>query len=234
MLDLCFMHFWGEERKSVLFWNSFGFLGFSLQPWALELSFLLFCLRIWYVRILNSQQLSRAMCDSLVDSNSTVRQRPIWTAAMIETFCQDVYFSLHSWEQQKSRKLQLEHAHKHWREDKNISICKLLYKVSLTGCWLIWPSGRSIVDSCHPVCVGGTQLPLSCPEPWPSSTCSRPHSCRCHCGHRSQPGCPSNTQKKRIVTSDHFFRKCLSRCTVKDSCKASSCQNHPKLDVTVS
>lgn len=70
-------------------------------------------------------------------------------------------------------------------------------QVLLTGCWPIWPSGRSSVGSCHPVCVGGTPLPLSCPEPWPSSTCSLPHSCRCHCGHRSQPGCPASTQKKK-------------------------------------
>lgn len=66
----------------------------------------------------------------------------------------------------------------------------------LTGCWLTWPLGHSSVGSCRPACVGGTRLPPSCPEPWPSSTCYRPRSWRCHCGHRSQPGCPSNTQTK--------------------------------------
>lgn len=78
----------------------------------------------------------------------------------------------------------------------------VLAKVVLTWCWLIWPSGHSSVGSCHPVCSGGTPLPLSCPEPWPSSTCSRPHSCRCHCGRRSQPGCPSNKRRAHV---NQFF-----------------------------
>lgn len=73
----------------------------------------------------------------------------------------------------------------------------LLIEGFLTGCWLTWPSGRSSVGSCRPACVGGTRLPPSCPEPWPSSTCSRPRSWRCHCGNRSQPGCPLNTDWKK-------------------------------------
>lgn len=60
----------------------------------------------------------------------------------------------------------------------------------LTECWPIWPWGRSSVGSCHPACVEGTRPPRSFPELWPFWTCWHPRSCRCHCGRRSQPGCP--------------------------------------------
>lgn len=112
-----------------------------------------------------------------------------------------------------------------------------LMKAFLTGCWRTWPLSRSIAGSCHPACVGGTRLPLSCPEPWPSWTCSRPRSWRCHCGNRSQPGCPSNTggEKKgpmlnnfkgkgnRVWWNSHAEKKQWG-----EEKSASSYQNHPE------
>lgn len=105
----------------------------------------------------------------------------------------------------------------------------------LTGCWLTWPLGHSSVGSCRPACVGGTRLPPSCPEPWPSSTCYRPRSWRCHCGHRSQPGCPSNTQTKR--KSFTLIQILEGKSNFGDRSATAELQTHikitPKLDVTV-
>lgn len=150
---------------------------------------------------------------------------------MIETFCQDVFFfpELRAAKEQKAEIWAA--LSKTLEKGKKTFLFLSFNRVLLTGCWLIWPSGRSSVGSCHPVCVGGTQLPLSCPEPWPSSTYSRPHSCRCHCGHRSQPGCPANTQTKNNSQSWPFLQgKFPCKCTVKET--KSKFISHPKLDVT--
>lgn len=100
----------------------------------------------------------------------------------------------------------------------------------LTWCWRIWPSGHSSGGSCHPACAAETQPLPSCPELWPSSTCCRPRFYRCHCGHRSRPGCPEKPQARSNFSFSFFLAHWVGPLSVdKLSRNARSNQGHTRL-----